>query len=338
MDQKYFLGVDLHRDSFTVYGTNLKGEKILSGKYQNNYDSINTVVNSFFSPPSVVVEATRNWMWMVNYLKKITCKVTLAHPLKTKAIASAKIKTDEIDAKTLCHLLRSDMIPQAYIATDNEIENRELSRARIQFVRDQTKIKNRVLSILAKANLRFEGSDMFGKAGRLWLSKQNIFPYHKTIIDLNFQRLEAISKSLDELKKIIEEKSSNSPAVQLLLSIPAIGAITAFTIVAEIGNIERFETADKLTSYLGLVPRLSQSGIHAYYGRITKLGNSYVRWSLVQAAHRLCRKESWARKFVNKLSKRGGKKKAIVALARKLAVVVYCLLKEKRPYYKFKSN
>lgn len=333
MDQKYYLGIDLHRDSFTAYGTDSQGNELLKGKYPNNYESVSTVISSFPHNPSVVVEATRNWMWLAQELQRKTCEVTLAHPLKTKAIASAKIKTDAIDAKTLCHLLRSDMIPKAYIATDEEIENRELSRTRIQFVRDQTKIKNRVLAILAKENIRFTGSDTFGEKGRVWLESQQIFPYHKTIINLNLQRLDAIQKSLKSLETMIKEKGSNSPAVQRLMSIPAIGAITAFTIVAEIGSVKRFSSPDKLTAYLGLVPRLSQSGTHAYYGRITKLGNTYVRWSLVQAAHRLVRKESWAKRFVARIARRGGKKKAIVALARKLAVIIYCVLKEERPYY-----
>lgn len=334
MKHKYYLGIDLHRDSFTAYGTDDKGQEILKGKYRNSYDSIDSLLSVFPTKPNVVVEATRNWMWFVQDIKIKGCNVTLAHPFKTKAIAAARIKTDSIDAKTLCHLLRSDMVPPSYIATDSELEDREIVRARIQLVRDQTKTKNRIMAILGKVNLNFKGSDLFGTKGKTWLSKQRLTPAKDFVINLLLSRLDSLKAAIKEIDKVIYEKGNNSPAVQQLMSIPGIGAVTAYTILAEIGDIERFAQADKLTSYLGLVPRIDQSGNHLKMGRITKLGNTYVRWILVQAAHRIARTELWARRFVARISKRGGKKKAIVALARKLAVIVYCILKEKRQYYK----
>lgn len=332
MEQKYYLGIDLHRDSFTAYGTDSNGREIVKGKYSNQYNSINSLLQRFPKEPNVVVEATRNWIWFVADLKRKGCHVTLAHPLRTKAIAAARIKTDSIDAKILCHLLRSDMVPSSYIATPTELDNREISRARIQFVRDQTKIKNRIMAVLGKENLRFRGTDLFGSKGRSWLYHQRISPARRQVIDLNLTRLDNIRDSIKKIDEIIQKRAVDIPEVKLLMSIPSIGLTTAFTILAEIGNIERFKNAHKLTAYLGLVPRLSQSANHAYYGRITKLGNTYVRWSLGQAAHRIVRIEPWARKFVYRLSIRGGKKKAIVALSRKLATIIYHVLKEKRSY------
>ncbi len=335
--KKYYLGIDLHRDSFTVHGTDEHGEEIIKGKYKNTHTEIDRVVRVFPHPPSVVVEATRNWVWMVNYLKEKGCLVTLAHPFKTKAIAFARIKTDAIDAATLCHLLRADLVPAAYIATHEEIEWREIARARIQFVKDQTKIKNRIQAVLAIANLICECTDLFGVKGRAWLTKQLLSPASRLVVDLNMERLTQVQKSLKTIEKTIMEKGDNSPEVCNLKSIPAIGAITAFLLKAEIGDISRFASADKLTAYLGIVPRISQSGEQAKLGRITKLGNPYVRWLLVQAAHRLGRKETWAKKFIARVSIRAGKKKAIVALARKLAVIVYYVLTEQRPYYQLKA-
>lgn len=338
IDQKrYYLGIDLHRDSITVHGTDTKGNEIIKGKYKTTQTEVDRVLDRFPRPPSVVVEATRNWVWLVTYLKKKRCHVTLAHPFKTKAIASARIKTDAIDAATLCHLLRADLVPAAYIASIEEIEWREIARARIQFVKDQTKIKNRIRAVLAKANLIYEKTDLFGVGGQSWLEQQVLTPASRLVVDLNMERLMQVQKSLKTIENTITEKGDNSPEVCNLKSIPAIGAITAFLLQAEIGDISRFPSADKLTAYLGIVPRISQSGEQAKLGRITKLGNPYVRWLLVQAAHRLVRKETWAKKFVGRLSVRAGKKKAIVALARKLAVIVYCVLKEQRPYYQLKA-
>lgn len=123
MEESYYLGVDLHRDSFTVFGTDNKGKEILKGKYPNNYHSIDLLLSHFPLRPAVVVEATRNWMWFVNDLQKKGCCVKLTHPTKTKAITTARIKTDSIEARTLCHLLRSDMIASSYIASFSEIDN-----------------------------------------------------------------------------------------------------------------------------------------------------------------------------------------------------------------------
>lgn len=333
MEEKYYLGIDLHRDSFTAYGIDVNGNEIIKGKYQNNDDSITALLSIFPNKPKVVVEATRNWMWFVQNLKRKGYRVTLAHPFRTKAIAAARIKTDSIDAKTLCHLLRSDMVPSSYIATENELEAREIVRARIQLVRDQTKTKNRIMAILGKENLNFKGSDLFGIKGKKWLREQRLTPAKEFVVTLLLERLENLKEAIVKLDKVIYEKGNNSPAVQHLMSIPGIGAVTAYTILSEIGDIKRFATADKLTAYLGLVPRIDQSGNHLRLGRITKMGNTHVRWILVQAAHRIARKEPWAKRFIYRLSKRSGKKKAIVALARKLAVIIYFVLKEQRQYY-----
>jgi transposase len=102
--------------------------------------------------------------------------------------------------------------------------------------------------------------------------------------------------------------------------------------VSEIGSVKRFPNAKKFTSYFGMVPRLSQSGNHAYYGRITKLGNPYIRWALVQTAHRIVRIDKKHKSFVDRLATKHGKKKAIVALARKLGTIVYWVMKTEKPY------
>jgi transposase len=256
----------------------------------------------------------------------------MAHPFKTKAIAFSRIKTDSIDAKTLCHLLRSDLIPPSYIASHSELDNRELSRGRINLVHDKTLLKNRVMAILGKENLNYEGSDMFGTAGKDWLSKQVLSETKKCMVEIYLEKINDLEKTISQLDKLIKQRSSDFPEVKLLTSIPGIGTITAFLLASEIGDINRFTSSKSFASYFGLVPRLNQSGNHAYYGRITKLGNPYVRWSLVQASHRMVRMDSEAKRFVTRLSFKGGKKKAIVAWARKLSTIIFCILKENRPY------
>lgn len=329
-----YIGIDLHRDFFVAVAQDSSGTELFKKRYNNSVESVDTLLSDFVEPPMVVVEATRNWMWFIAALQEKGCAVQLAHPFRTKAIASARIKTDSIDAKTLCDLLRADLIPRAYISTALELDNREVSRARINLVHDQTMLKNRMLAILAKDNLRFSGVDVFGVKGKVWLSKQQLSEAKREVITIYLERLTNMQEAIKKLDGIVKQRSSSIPEVSLLQTIPGIGTTTAFLLASEIGTIKRFPNAKKFASYFGLVPRLSQSGNHAYYGRITKLGNPYVRWSLVQAAHRLVRSDKETKRFADRISYKQGKKKAIVAVARKLATIVYAVLKETRAYQK----
>ncbi len=329
---EYFVGIDLHRQFFTVHGTDEKGNDLLKGKFSNSLESLDKVLSAFPTLPKVVVEATINWMWLVVALQERGCAVKLAHPFRTKAIAAARIKTDTIDAKTLCHLLRTDMVPSSYIASPEEIENRELSRGRIDLVHKQTHTRNRIHSLLGKENLNFPGTDLFGAKGRVWLKTQRLPEAKRIMINLYLKELASLKGLITKVDKVIKVKSRSLPEIKVLESIPGIGTTTAFLLASEIGDINRFDDPKHFASYFGLVPRLSQSGGHAYYGRITKLGNPYVRWSLVQVAHRLARTDREYQKFVSRISFKGGKKKAIVALTRKLATIVFRVLKDNRLY------
>lgn len=331
---KYFVGIDLHKEFFVAVGEDTGGSVLLKERYENNEASIVSLLAHFTTPPQVVVEASGNWMWFVRLLEKYGCTVQLAHPFRTKAIASARIKTDSIDAKTLCDLLRGNLIPQSYIAPDATLDNREVARARISLVHDQTMTKNRIHAIITKDNLRFTEGDLFGVKGRKWLGDLPLSRTKREVVTWYLGRLDNLKETIEKADRVIKQRSSSIPEAKLLQTIPGIGLTTAFLLVSEIGDVKRFPNAKKFTSYFGMVPRLSQSGNHAYYGRITKLGNPYIRWALVQASHRVVRIDKKHKKFVDRLSYRHGKKKAIVALARKLATIVYWVLKEEKPYQK----
>lgn len=258
--------------------------------------------------------------------------VTLAHPLRTKAIASARIKTDELDAKTLAHLLRSDLVPMAYIPTIEEQEARDLARARCQMVKQQTWIKNQIHSLLTKENLIPEVSDLFGKRGSKWLLTQKLTDNNKVILKEFLKYLSDVKLKISSFDKEIERKAKLSPRVEILKSVPGFGTITAFVLASEIGDPNRFPSGKKMAAYLGLVPSLYQSGNTKRLGSITKLGSPYARWVLVQAAHRLVRKDINTKLFYQTLSLRRGKKKAIVAVARKLTELSWRLLVDNRKY------
>ena len=205
-------------------------------------------------------------------------------------------------------------------------------RSNTSLVKERTLLKNRIKAIIAKDNISFTGTDLFGKAGRAWLDTQELPESATLMVHTYLSMIDSVNEHIKTIEKTIKEKSSNYPEVALLQTIPGFGPITAFLLVAEIGAISRFDNPKKFTSYFGLVPRISQSGNHAYYGRITKVGNPQVRWALVQAAHRIVRMDKEWQQFAHRIAYRSGKKKAIVAVARKLAVVVYAIMKRETGY------
>lgn len=329
---EYFVGIDLHKAFFTFYATDIKGTEVAKGKLDCIAFSIDVLLANFQVKPKIVVEAMGSWMWFVTALQKRECMVVLAHPLKVRLIAAAKIKTDKVDAKMLCHLLRCDLIPQSYIATEEEQDNRELARGRISLVHDRTMLKNRIHSIITKENMKFDKTDMFGVKGREWLSSIPLSSAKRYMVDAYLLKLDETDLAVKGIDQVIKEKSSSIPKVSLLTTIPGVGITTAFLLASEIGDIKRFPKSKQFASYFGLTPRISQSGNHAYYGKISKEGNPFVRWALLQVAQRAVRIDSQSRKLVTRLSYRTGKKKAMVALTRELATVVYCVLKEQRAY------
>ena len=329
-----FVGIDLHKKFFTYFASDTQGTELCHGRYENTLENIAAFLAQFPTAPKVVVEAMGSWMWFIRELRHAGCEVVLAHPLKVRAIASSMIKTDKVDAQTLCHLLRSNMIPSSYIASEAEQENRELARGRISLVHDKTQLKNRTIAILIKENLKFTGSDVFGAKGRAWIAALPLSEEKRYMVDVFLQKIDGLEKTIADIDVRIKAKSSSIPEVCLLESIPGIGKTTAFLLASEIGDVTRFPTSKKFASYFGLVPRLHQSGSHAYYGRITKLGNPFVRWALLQSAQRLARYDEQSKRFITRIAFRSGKKKALVALSRELATVIYCVLKENRPYIK----
>lgn len=330
-----YLGIDLSKRDFHAVVMDQQGAILHSHKYLNTREDVLAVLARCPEKPSAVIEATQNWMWLVNVLKQLNVPVTLAHPLKTKAIASARIKNDELDATTLAHLLRSDLVPPSYIATIEEQENRELSRARCQLVKQQTWCKNQVHSLLTKENLIPPVSDLFGKKGREWMESvtPDLPPAKQLVLNQWLMLLTDTRARVKDLEAAIHQKCLDNQQVELLQTIPGFGEITSFVIVAEIGgNIRRFPTGKQFASYLGLVPSLYQSGKTKRLGSITKLGNPYARWVLVQTAQRLVRSDEFYRLAYAALALRRGKKKAIVAIARKLAVLSWRILVDQRPY------
>jgi len=280
----------------------------------------------------VVLEASTSGLRVYEHLESKDVDVCMAHPLKVKAIADAKIKTDKIDSEVLAHLLRSDLIPFAYVPPAEIRDLRDIVRHRAALVRVRTSIKNRIHAILTREGVHHSFSDLFGKAGTEFLRSIELKEQNGMAVDNFLAIRESIESRIDEVSKIIDEKAEKERGVAVLAEIKGLGRYTSLLALAEIGNVSRFPTYKKLSSWVGLIPSTSSSGGITRHGKITKRGNKLLRWSLIQAAWRVIRYDDKLRAYYTRLAKRRGSSVAIVATARKLLKRIYFLLNENQVY------
>lgn len=331
------VGIDYHK-KFS-YGTimNEKGEIIKQGVVRNSFVGVSDFINGCKGDEEIkaVMEATRNWTLMYDWLDEVVDEVKLAHPLKVKAIAESKIKTDKIDSTTLAHLLRCDLLPEAYVATKSARNARQFLRQRMFFVRVQTMLKNRIRGIIDKHPEvgKPPVDDVFGKAGTEWLKSIKLPEVERKIINGDLKLLKAIQERISESNKLIAELGKKDERIKYLLSIPGVGIFFAVLLCYEIDNINRFRTDKKLHAYAGLVPSTYASGNKVFHGHITKQGNKWLRWAMVEAVWPAIRSDAELRVYYERLRIKKGANCAKVATAKRLLTIVYRILKEER-YYK----
>lgn len=202
-----------------------------------------------------VCESTAN-MWLKTYeaFEKNGIDVKLANPLKTKAIAEARIKTDKLDAQTLAHLLRSNLIAESYIAPDKVMEDRSLLRLRINLVSDRTRVMNRVHSLLDKYDLKCRYDHIFGVNGIRWLKSIELKGNDQIQLANYTHSIEFLNSEITQIEKQISTEASHNEDVKILMSMTGIDCFSAMLISSEIGDISRFITVDKLVSWCGLCP------------------------------------------------------------------------------------
>lgn len=333
---KTFVGVDYHKAY--SYGTIMSqsGEILKHGRFGNHPESLARFLGDHAGPDcSAVLEATRNWCVMHDWLEAQTGQVTLAHPLKVKAIAEAKIKTDKIDATILAHLLRCDLIPAAYVCSPAARVLKNLLRHRMFLVRLQTMAKNRIHVLLDRhpaIRARRRATELFTRVGVAWLKQIELPTYDRHILDSEVALLEHLQAQIKQADTWLRQIGRKDPRVQLLESIPGIGRSFALLIVSEIDDIRRFASPKKLHAYAGLVPSTYASGGRTFHGRITKAGNKYLRWALVEAVWPAIQKDVGLRDVYENLRRRKGANPAKVATARRLLTIVYRVLSEQREY------
>jgi len=328
---KYY-GIDIHKKYSVYTAVDHKGVILKQGRIANEPELFKELMQDNQDETRAVIEATANWGYIHDILEDLVDDVVIAHPLRTKAIASARIKTDKIDATTLAQLLRVDMIPESYIPPRDVRELRELLRYRAGLVRIHTLLKNKTHAVLIKTGFQNPCSDLFGKKGREWLGTIELKAIYRQEVDGFLRIIDFLKNEIIPISHEIDDIAKADPRAKILESIPGIGHYSAMLILSEIGDIKRFPSAQHLVSYAGLNPSVHSSGGVTRYGRITKQGSAWLRWVLVQCASTASRKSGRFSRFHRRIAFRHGAKTANVALAREILRICYFLLKKGERY------
>ncbi len=329
----YYTGIDLHKKTSFITTVNGSGKVVFRRNFPNNPEKILDYFFNLGEPTKIVIESMCSWHWLYDLLKANSFDVVISNPLKTKAIASAKIKNDKVDSHMLAQLLRADLIATVYVCSLKTRKLKELLRHRRRLVNDATRMKNRIHMLLMKNNISVAVSDLFGVKGMKYLKEIDLPIYHRQQLKCYLTLYGQLTKQIEPLTKRIKNLADKDPMAKLLMTIPGIGSLTAMFIIAEIEDISRFPSYRNLASYAGLVPCLDASADKSRTGRITKQGSPYLRTALVEAAQVIPRmKKSRLNIFYRKRIVRAGYQKAIVATAHKILRYAYYVLKNQTPY------
>lgn len=321
------VGVDLHRRFCVMTALETSGRQVDQRRVENRAEALRAYVASLPPPREVAVEACSFWPAFVEALEGRVERLVLVHPARVKAIASAKLKNDKVDSATLAHLLRCDLLPEAWIADPATRELRTRTRLRIELGRMRARVKNRVHALLHRHGLRPPTTDLFGRRGRAWLAQLELPPASREALATYLALLDGFDPLIAEQQRGLEQRAQQDERVRWLTSIPGIGPYAASVILAEVGDLGRFDRK-ALFSYAGLVPRLRESAEKSWRGPITRSGSSRLRWIMVEAAVTAVRTSPRIRAWFERKAQHKPRHVVRVALARKLLGCVWALLRD----------
>ena len=232
----------------------------------------------------------------------------------------------------LAQLLRCNFLPEVWIPDKTTGLLREMCAHRAGLVADQTRIKNRIQSLLAQRLVPIPVPVLFNGCRRNWLSHLELSTEDRAFIDGYLKVLDQIESEEISLQKTSTQLSYGNEQIRLLMTLPGVGPAGAQAVYAALGDWKRFKDGAHAASYLGLTPSTRQSADHCYHGSITKAGNSLARWLLTQAARQLTQHPGPLGVFFRRIRTRKNYNVAVVATARKLVTIGFLMLKNNEPY------
>lgn len=333
-----FIGADLHKKSITFCVVELEsGKTVVKHRRRVLCSDVSKLAEFLESqvPYILVVETTIGYDWFASLAEQSAERVVLAHAGKLRVIAESTRKSDKIDAFVLAEFLGKQMIPEAWRPTPRVRQHRSLVRRRAKIQSRITSIKNTTRGLVTRYNA--DRADLFSKLGwqetlQLKLLQEDLWLLRDLHEDLeeNSKRLEKLDARLAAFAASANNREAEARAI--LQTMPGVGPVTVDTVLAELGDWERFKNAGTVVSYAGLDPGIRESDGKRHELKLSKAGSPLLRWIMIQLAHRMKRTSPHWENIFERLSKTAGKKKATCAIARRLLLVMYAMLRDGKSY------
>ena len=332
-----YIGLDLHKQFIQATTLDSDGRTLKQWRFPTTPEAIREFAETLTKEDAVGLESTTNAVPVALLLRERAGLVVISNPMKTKAIAEAKVKTDKVDSLVLAELLKADYLPAVWLPDDDTLALRELTSYRTGLVQERTQVKNRIHSILHRNLIpRPDVKDLFGKTGRAYLAGLSLRPGEQFQLDEALSHLDFLEARIARADEEIAKQAVRpewAEAMRLLLSLPGVSLQVGAGILAAIGDVTRFAEPKKLVSYFGLDP-LAKSSADEVFGsrRISKKGRSHARWLLIEGATAAVRVPGPLQAFYLRLRAKKCHNKAIVAAARKMTHFLWHMLKTGEPY------
>jgi len=323
MKSKRYMGIDLHRNCFTVYTRQEDG----SGESREwSIRSLNTFAKTVKASDEVAVEATGNTRLFCEALKS-GCRIVVVNPHQFQVISRSVKKTDEHDAKVLAEFLAKDMLPEVRMKDEMHARVASLAQTRDKLVKLRTTLKNKVNNLLAARGILIRKESLASEKGLVKVLAAPVSELEHLELEILVGELRHLNESIKKLEGLLHDQGPKLPGWENLTSIKGIGATGASVLLSTIGKIEDFADEGKLAAYFGIVPRVSNSNETERSGRITKRGCKLGRTTLVQCALIAARYSPYLQTYYRRIAVHRGTGKAIIALARKFLGIIYKTLK-----------
>lgn len=320
------IGLDVHLD-FCEIAICEAGKVRSAGRVASTPEALKVLAESLLATDRVALEVTGSAWEIVRILEPHVAEVIVVSPGDT-GITQARAKTDRLDARTLAKLLWAGELDSVWVPDElTRMLRRRLAR-REQLMRALRRAKNEIHAVLMRQLVgRPPVSDLFGVKGRQWLRQLELPVEECETVEACMRHIEFLDAEISEVERLIARYALSCSEARRLMSVPGVNVICAAAFLAAIGDIRRFKSSRQLVAYLGLDPKVRQSGSEpAKRGRISKQGSPQARWALVEAAFNTVRQPGPLHAFYERLRARRGHGVAVVAAARKLAVLFWCLL------------
>lgn len=327
------IGMDVHRE-FCEVAIWEAGEISHAARVAARPEQLEEFARQLRPTDRIAMEATGNALAIARIIGPHVASVEIVNTRRLRAISESKQKTDRHDAKTLAQLLAAGMFEGSWQPDETTRMLRRRVARRARLVTHRTRSKNEILAVLHR-NLkpRPPMTDPFGVAGREWLARHVLPEDEQDTINAALRQIDFLNEEIATIERDLARFATDSAEARQLMTVPGVGLITATAFLAQVGDVTRFRDPNRLVSYLGLDPRVRQSGESAAHtGRISKEGSALVRHVLVEAAHTAIRSPGPLRAFFERVRARRGHAVAIVAVARKMAVLFWYLLTTGQDY------